>query len=110
MSFFDSEVVRAEMTEVSQLQQEVYTNMFSFYTMTKEDKIKHIDLLSLLLEKQKVLYTRLSLSEDLEAQKLKQRIIDSAAIMGLDSGKNIVVILEQMSKSIETMRQALDAS
>ena len=44
MSFFDSEVVRSEMTEVSQLQQEVYTNMFSFYTMTKEDKIKHIDL------------------------------------------------------------------
>lgn len=110
MSFFDSEVVRAEMTEVSQLQQEVYTSMFSFYTMTKEDKIKHIDLLSRLLEKQKVLYTRLSLSEDPEAQKLKQRIIDSAAIMGLDSGKNIVVILDQMSKSIETMRQALDAS
>ena len=46
MSFFDSEVVRAEMTEVGQLQQEVYTSMFSFYSMTKEDKIKHIDLLS----------------------------------------------------------------
>ena len=30
MSFFDSEVVRAEMTEVGQLQQEVYTSMFSF--------------------------------------------------------------------------------
>ena len=73
MSFFDSEVVRAEMTEVGQLQQEVYTSMFSFYSMTKEDKIKHIDLLSRLLEKQKVLYTRLSLSDDPEAQKLKQR-------------------------------------
>ena len=110
MSFFDSEVVRAEMTEVGQLQQEVYTSMFSFYSMTKEDKIKHIDLLSRLLEKQKVLYTRLSLSDDPEAQKLKQRIIDSASMMGLDSGKNIVVILEQMSKSIETMRKALDES
>ena len=109
MSFFDSEVVRAEMTEVGQLQQEVYTSMFSFYSMTKEDKIKHIDLLSRLLEKQKVLYTRLSLSDDPEAQKLKQRIIDSAS-MGLDSDKNIVVILEQMSKSIETMRKALDES
>ena len=111
MSFFDSEVVRAEMTEVGQLQQEVYTSMFSFYSMTKEDKIKHIDLLSRLLEKQKVLYTRLSLSDDPEdSQKLKQRIIDSASMMGLDSDKNIVVILEQMSKSIETMRKALDES
>ena len=37
--------------------------------MTKEDKIKHIDLLSRLLEKQKVLYTRLSLSDDPEGPK-----------------------------------------
>lgn len=110
MSFFDSEVVRAEMVEVSELQQEVYISMFSFYSMTKEDKIKHIDLLSRLLEKQKVLYTRLSLSDDPEAQKLKQRIIDSAAMMGLDSSKSIIVILEQMSKSIGVMRGALEES
>lgn len=110
MSFFDSEVVRAEMVEVSELQQEVYISMFSFYSMTKEDKIKHIDLLSRLLEKQKVLYTRLSLSDDPEAQKLKQRIIDSAAMMGLDSSKSILVILEQMSKSIGVMRGALEES
>ena len=43
-------------------------------------------------------------------EKLKQRIIDSASMMGLDSDKNIVVILEQMSKSIEMMRKALDES
>ena len=110
MSFFDSEVVRAEMVEVGDLQQEVYISMFSFYSMTKEDKIKHIDLLSRLLEKQKVLYTRLSLSDDPEAQKLKQRIIDSAAMMGLDSSKSIIVILEQMSKSIGVMRGALEES
>lgn len=110
MSFFDSEVVRAEMVEVGELQQEVYISMFSFYSMTKEDKIKHIDLLSRLLEKQKVLYTRLSLSDDPEAQKLKQRIIDSAAMMGLDSSKSIIVILEQMSKSIGVMRGALEES
>lgn len=110
MSFFDSEVVRAEMVEVGELQQEVYISMFSFYSMTKEDKIKHIDLLSRLLEKQKVLYTRLSLSDDPEAQKLKQRIIDSAAMMGLDSSKSILVILEQMSKSIGVMRGALEES
>ena len=57
------------MHEVGQLQQEVYTKHVSFYSMTKEDKIKHIDLLSRLLEKQKVLYTRLSLSDDPESSK-----------------------------------------
>ena len=38
MSFFDSEVVRAEMAEVSELQEEVYNNVFKFPSMSKEDK------------------------------------------------------------------------
>ena len=110
MSFFDSEVVRAEMAEISELQEDIYKNVFKFPSMNKEEKLFHVQMLERLLDKQKVLYTRLSLSDDPEAQKLKQRIIDSASMMGLDSDKNIVVILEQMSKSIETMRKALDES
>ena len=30
MSFFDSEVVRAEMAEIAELQEEVYPNVFNF--------------------------------------------------------------------------------
>ena len=30
MSFFDSEVVRAEMAEISELQENVYQNVFKF--------------------------------------------------------------------------------
>ena len=41
MSFFDSEVVRAEMTEIGELQEDVYKNVFKFPTMDKEEKIKH---------------------------------------------------------------------
>ena len=42
MSFFDSEVVRAEMTEIGELQEDVYKNVFKFPTMDKEEKIKHV--------------------------------------------------------------------
>ena len=45
MSFFKSEVVRAEMAEISEMQEEVYSNVFKFPTMTKEDKLKHVKLL-----------------------------------------------------------------
>ena len=38
MSFFDSEVVRAEMTEISELQEEVYKSVFDFSRMNKEEK------------------------------------------------------------------------
>ena len=33
MSFFDSEIVRAEMAEVSELQEEVYSNVMNFHYM-----------------------------------------------------------------------------
>ena len=42
--------------------------------MPKEDKQYHIDCLERLIEKQKVLYTRLSLSDDPMAKQMKENI------------------------------------
>ena len=42
MSFFDSDVVRAEMTEISELQDDVYRNVFKFPSMNNEEKLFHI--------------------------------------------------------------------
>jgi len=108
MSFFSSEVVRAEMTEITELQEEIYKNVFTFPSMSKEDKIAHVDLLQRLLEKQQVLYTRLSLSDDPEAKKMKKRIADSAVTMGLPPGTDISVIFRNMSKLIVVMREQID--
>ena len=36
--------------------------------MTREDKLTHVDKLTELLEKQRIMYTRLSLSDDPEAR------------------------------------------
>ena len=83
MSFFDSEVVRAEMAEIHELQEEVYTNVFKYPMMTKEDQRYHVEILERLCDKQRVLYTRLSLSDDPQAKKMKEKIIQGAASMGL---------------------------
>ena len=77
MSFFDSEVVRAEMHEISQLQEEVYESIFQFPSMSREDKLNHVEMLERLLDKQKILYTRLSLSSDIEAKRMKEKIVES---------------------------------
>jgi hypothetical protein len=110
MSFFDSEVVRAEMTEIAELQEEVYQSVFSFPSMLKGDKIKHVELLQKLLDKQKILYTRLSLSEDPEAKKMKSRIIQSAQMMGLPQNMDINVIFNNMTQVVENMRKQIDKS
>jgi len=110
MSFFDSEVVRAEMTEISELQEDVYRNVFKFPTMNKEEKLFHVGLLEKLIEKQKILYTRLSLSDDPEAKLMKQNIIDSAQMMGLSSDVDMNVIFANMSKMLDVMRNQIDKS
>jgi len=108
MSFFNSEVVRAEMAEISELQEEVYGSVFTFPTMSKEDKIRHVDLLERLLYKQKVLYTRMSLSDDPEAKEMKEKIIHSAVLMGMPPGTDMNIILNNMSRMLEVMKEQID--
>lgn len=108
MSFFNSEVVRAEMTEIGELQEEVYQNVFKFPTMSREEKLYHVEILEKLLDKQKVLYTRLSLSDDPEAVQMKQRIVESASMMGLPPGVDMNVIFNNMSKMLEVMKEQID--
>ena len=106
--FFQSDVVRAEMAEISELQEEIYTNVFKFPTMSKIAQQYHIEILERLLEKQKVMYTRLSLSEDPEAKVMKDSILQSAISMGLPSNVDVNTMFNQMSKMVEMMKGQLD--
>jgi len=108
MSFFDSEVVRAEMKEISVLHEEIYGSVFRFPSMTKEDKIHHVDLMEKLLNKQQILYTRLSLSDDPEAQEMKRRIAESAALMGLPLNVDMNIIFGNMTKMLVVMKEQID--
>jgi hypothetical protein len=108
MSFFSSDIVRAEMTEISELQDEIYGSVFTFPTMTKKQKILHVELLNKLLSKQQILYTRLSLSDDPEAQSMKEKISSSAAMMGLSPDVDMNVIFNNMSKMLEVMKEQID--
>ena len=108
MTFFQSDVVRAEMAEISELQEEIYTNVFKFPTMPKEDKQYHIEILERLIEKQKVLYTRLSLSDDPEAIKLKEHLQKSIPLMGFPTGTDINLLFDGMRKTISKLKEDID--
>ena len=108
MSFFDSDVVRAEMAEIQELQEEVYNNIFKFPSLPKSDQQYHIELLERLLEKQKVMYTRLSLSDDPQAKQMKDNIIQGAASMGLPKDVDMNILFSQMGQMVEKMKDSLD--
>ena len=108
MSFFDSEVVRAEMAEIAELQEEVYENVFKFPRMSKEDQKYHVSILERLLDKQRVLYTRLSLSDDPEAKKMKREVEEGARKMGLPSNVDLNILFANMNNMVEMMKNQID--
>ena len=108
MSFFDSEVVRAEMAEIAELQEEVYENVFKFPRMSKEDQKYHVSILERLLDKQRVLYTRLSLSDDPAAQKMKKEVEEGARKMGLPSNVDMNILFANMNNMVEMMKNQID--
>ena len=108
MKFFQSPVVRAEMAEISELQEEVYSNVFKFPSMKKEDQLYHVELLTRLIEKQKILYARVSLSDDPDALKMKENIIESASMMGIPNSVDMSKVFDQMSTMVETLKTQID--
>ena len=97
------------MAEIQELQEEIYTNVFKFPTMSKEDQRYHVDILERLCEKQRVMYTRLSLSDDSEAQQMKKNILAGASQMGLPTNIDINVLFSQMKQMVEKMKESLDS-
>jgi hypothetical protein len=60
------------------------------------------------LEKQKVFIFRLSLSNDPDAVEMRDRILDSAEMFGLEPGDNINTFFAKMEESIEKLEKSLD--
>ena len=108
MTFFQSDVVRAELAQIQELQEEVYGALFKFPSMSKEDKQYHIDCLERLIEKQKVLYTRLSLSDDPTANLMKENIMKGAADMGLPNNVDMNLVFNDIYKMVDVMKKAVD--
>ena len=110
MSFFDSDIVRAEMAEIHELQEEVFDNVMKFQYMNDSDKLHHINVLEKLIEKQKIVYARLSLSDDPDAKQMMEEILKSAVMMGLPKNVDVNLMFNQMSEMMKVMRQQLDTN
>ena len=106
--FFDSEIVQDELREINDLQTEIYGDLTEFETLSPDDKKEHIEKLCDLLEKQRVMYTRLSLSDDPKAKELKEQLQQSVQMLGFPAGTDVQMLFNGMSQTIESLRQQVD--
>ena len=107
--FFDSEIIRNELKEINQLQQDIYGTMLDFGNLSNEDRLEQVELLSTLLEKQKIMYTRLSLSDDPDAVRMKEQLEKSVQLMGFPAGTEMTILFDAMSKTIDKLQQVVDS-
>jgi agmatine/peptidylarginine deiminase len=76
--------------------------------MPREDKLEHIDKMTRLLEKQRIMYTRLSLSDDPQAIEMKENLRKSVALMGFPPETDMNILFSSMTKTIESLKKYLD--
>ena len=108
-NFFDSEIIQEELKEINTLQEEIYGSLLAFSTMDRDARIDKVDKLAKLLEKQRVMYTRLSLSDDPKAVEMKENLRKSVAMMGFPPETDMSMLFNSMSATIEALKNYIDS-
>ena len=107
-NFFDSNLIKDELDKIHELQLECFENAFMFEKMPHESQKEHIDNLLTLLDKQKIMYTRLCLTDDPEAKKTKKNLENSVSLLGFPKGTSMQELFDKMEKTIETLQGRID--
>lgn len=108
MSFFDSEIVQDEIASVIALQENLSELVYTFPIMSKEEKLTHIDNMMELISKQQILYTRMKLSDDPEAHRIKDLILESARGYGFSEDVDLGCVFSKMLTILEKLKSNLD--
>ena len=107
--FFKSDQVQSTIAELTALQQQLVTEMPYLNRMKPEQKKDHLVTLKTFLEKQKLFFFRISLSNDKEALEMKQRLIDATKIFGVDNEMdNMDTFFEKLNETIDEIEASID--
>ena len=106
--FFKSDIIQEELSEINEIQEKIYGSLLSFGMMDRKTKLEHVEMLQTLLEKQRVMYTRLSLSDDPEAVEMKENLRKSVTMMGFPPETDMQVLFDSMNATIKSLKQYID--
>ena len=106
--FFDSEIIQEELSEINEMQEKIYESFITFGNMSREQKLEHVEILTNLLEKQQVMYTRLSLSDDPKAIEMKDNLRKSVSMMGFPPETDMLTLFSSMNATIKSLKDYID--
>ena len=94
------------MEEITELQKELYEVIKDFPKMSDEAKWHHIETVKELLEKQQIMWTRLSLSDDPQAKQMKQNLEKGSKELGFGDA-DLGTVFKNMRTTLDAMQQNL---
>lgn len=106
--FFDSAMVKSSLVELAELQERLIQQILYIPYMNVEQKRKHLELLKEYLEKQKILFFRISLSDDNEAKKIKESVIKNAKMFGIIDSEDPQVFYSTLEKTIVGLEKMIE--
>ena len=113
MSFFDSEIVQNEIAEIHNMQAEIITMIPKLPFLMQDEQVKYFDKMIDLVEKQKVFYMRLSLTDDPRAKQLQEEFKKAAIMLGMTSNtdQDLALLYESFKDSMyELRRKTIDGT
>ena len=106
--FFKSEQVRNDIFEMENLQRDLALTMSSGRVLNEEERKEHVEKLKLFLEKQKLFFFRVSLSDDPEAVQVKDHILETAQMFGFKEMTGMDKFFQQLDETIKKVEKDLD--
>ena len=77
-------------------------------TYDYEQRKEHLETLKTFLEKQKIFFFRISLSDDPDALKIKEKVIEAAKMFGYSEIDGMEKFFEQLDLTIQKLENPLD--
>ena len=106
--FFRSAQVRAALAELAEIQDDLAHTMSNPRILSDEEKKDYVRKLKLFLEKQKLFFFRVSLSDDPEAVQVKEHILDTAQMFGFKEMTGMDKFFQQLDDTIKKVEKDLD--
>ena len=102
MSYFDSDIVKKEFEEMFELEDELMKKLLTTDMNTKEGLLE----IRKLIDKQKIVYTRLSLSDDPTAKEYKKKFDDG--VSRVFPGQSVLEIYSAMDEYIQGVEESFN--
>jgi len=106
-NFFQSDLVRGEIQEMTALQEFCFRCAMNLSLLNDEKKMEYFDALGQLVEKQKIFYTRINLSDDPEAKSVAETIKQAVILLGGNSELSVNDMFNDLIEKVESFKNHL---